>query len=77
MSASVSVISTDVSFNCPFCDGRAHVVGASSAIVHTLPPCEKWLELDCHEYLHEVNEAIVAGGADAVRRAVIVSDEEN
>lgn len=53
---------TLVEFACPFCKGRASaaetVEDAHATVLHTLPPCERWLALDPVEYMGAVNDAI-------------------
>lgn len=47
-----------VDFICPFCKARCTVSREKESIVHTLPMCEKFEQLDPADYLQAVNDRI-------------------
>jgi hypothetical protein len=52
-----------VRFKCPFCKGDASAVETASGIpgvMHTMPTCEKFDELEPDDYLHAVNARMLS-----------------
>lgn len=48
----------DVAFSCPFCDGHVQTVTPDFAVLHTSPPCQRFLDLDVVDFLHACNVAL-------------------
>ena len=49
---------SDVQFKCPFCGGTCTTVSEVLAVLHSLPPCQTFLDLDPDAFLHAVNEKL-------------------
>lgn len=50
----------EITFVCPFCGLGAGVTQDHESLVHALPMCERFEQLDVIEYLSAVNEARAA-----------------
>jgi hypothetical protein len=46
---------TVLRFTCPFCGKCVGVSSMFEAVIHELPPCQKFIDLEVHEFLHAVN----------------------
>lgn len=49
---------TEAVFTCPFCTLEVHIVRDSTsepALIHAMPPCKRYLDLDVVDYMQAVN----------------------
>jgi hypothetical protein len=53
-------IKGEVEFTCPFCQGKVIVSDSGSgAVLHTLPPCQKYLDEDALMFLRNARMKVV------------------
>lgn len=45
---------TEIEVKCPFCGGKVAAGSKPAILVHSLPPCDRFNELDADEFLHQV-----------------------
>jgi len=41
-----------VEFSCPFCGGYVHASAEDEHIVHKMPPCQKYMDLEPDDFPH-------------------------
>lgn len=51
-----------VVFDCPFCKGSFSV--NTIAVLHTMPPCNEFLEKDCLTFVHDARMILVGPQPD-------------
>lgn len=49
-------VRADVGGRCPFCGGRWWANAEHFAVIHSLPPCERWNRTDPADYLAAVRK---------------------
>jgi hypothetical protein len=47
-----------VDFDCPFCKGKCSASEEKFVVLHSMPPCPKYLALEPDDYLAAVNDAM-------------------
>ncbi len=52
----------DVRFDCPFCTGGVETVDEDHALVHTVPPCALFVQLDVVDFMKRCNAHFRAQG---------------
>ena len=50
----------DVEGDCPFCGGEFAADAVRFAVVHSMPPCPTFVELDVDDYLEAVRKRLEA-----------------
>jgi hypothetical protein len=50
------VLQVDVAFTCPFCGKQAGAVKSPPSVLHAIPYCKKFDELEAADYLKAVRE---------------------
>lgn len=60
-----------VDFACPFCGGYVHASVEEEHVIHIAPACQKFMDLEPDDFLHECNVVFVKirdeKGAEAAR----------
>lgn len=52
------VCKPDVEFKCPFCGGKVAATKEKGSVVHTVPTCKKFDDLDPIDFMHACNAAM-------------------
>lgn len=64
MSGKPQTIRAELMFKCPFCKGQVSASLEPPCLLHAVPMCKKFDELEPDEFMHECNEIFAKNAAN-------------